>query len=186
MRCCGVCNMAWDSLKSDYRYRIPGSLIVEEYLLKNHNISVPEKRAGNVEGIIITGVPVHNIFNSDLSDYDDAKEYVRKTTGDGFIPHFYDGMKSTWQVLDFDDCWQRSDGLANSKTICIAGVISDTEFTVPANAVAFRDIQVLTAYILHKFKLPIASVKVAKECPEYIKSRWKEFKTGVKQQMKKM
>lgn len=178
--------MAWDGLRADFRYRIPGSLMIESYLLKDHGFTVPGKRPGVPQGITITGVPIHNIFDPKLADYDDAKEYIRKTSSDGFIPHIYDGMRSTWQILDFADCWQRANGTANDKTICIAAVISDSIFTIPGNEVAFRDIQVLTAYLLHEYKLPVSSVKVTRECPAYITSRWSEFKRGVKTQMKKL
>ena len=164
--------MTWDSLRADWRYRLPVALVVDSYLLKAHGFTVPGKRPGKPEGVTITGVPL-------LCQYDDAKEYVRNTTSDGFIPHFYDGMRATWQVLDLDDCWQWANGAVNDKTICIAAVISGN-LKCPENAVAFRDIQRLTAYILDKFKLPLSSVKVTKDCPKYITSRWTEFRKGVK------
>lgn len=165
--------MTWDSLRSDWRYRIPVQLVVDSYLLKTHGFTVPGKRSGKPEGVTITGVPL-------LHQYDDAKEYVRNTTSDGFIPHFYDGLRATWQVLDLDDCWQRADGTANDKTICIAAVISDSEFKFLENTVAFRDIQKITAYVLDKYGLTLANVKVSKDCPKYITTQWQEFKKGVR------
>lgn len=181
--------MAWGDLKPDTWYRLPGGLIIREYYLKNHEKTTPPKRPGAVQGITITTVPV-------LMKYDDSAEYIKQLTPDGFIPHIFDGMRDTWQILDLDCCWQRADGRANDKTICIAVICSSgtMPFRTPSGEFApversytpFHDAAKLTANLLHKNKLPLSSVKVTKDCSDFITTRWIQFKTEIKKQLARL
>lgn len=183
--------MAWGDLKCDCYYRLPGDLVILDYLLKNHGIDVPAKRSGAVQGITLASVPV--LYGQEKSD---SKEYVKQLTSTGFIPHFFDGYRGTWKVLDFDTCWQREDGRINDKTICIACIVSSGEmpFVTPKGLLAppsisytvFHNSARLTAYLMHKYKLDISTVKVTKGCSDFITSRWGEFKKEVRTQLKKL
>ena len=181
--------MAWGDLRFDSWYRLPGGLVIREYLLKNHGKSTPAKRSGAVQGITIATLPV-------LMKFDDSAEYIKRLTSDGFIPHIFDGMRDTWQILDFDCCWQREGGLINDKTICIAVVVSSGEMPfvtstgelapVERSFIPFHNAAKLTANLLHKYKLPLSSVKVTKSCSDFITSRWAQFKKEVNAQLKKL
>ena len=181
--------MAWGDLRFDSWYRLPGGLIIREYLLKNHGKSTPAKRYGAVQGITIATLPV-------LMKFDDSAEYIKRLTSDGFIPHIFDGMRDTWQILDFDCCWQREGGLINDKTICIAVVVSSGEMPfvtstgelapVERSYIPFHDAAKLTAYLLHKYKLDISTVKITKDCSDFVTSRWSQFKTEIKKQLARL
>lgn len=177
--------MAWGEIKSDCSRRIPVALRIDEYLYKNHGISVPPQRQETPKGITITAVPVYlyekGKTNADLT----AKQIVNRDPV-GLIPHYYCSISSTWQVLELDSCWQRSDGHANDKTICIAVTMTDGLVPWAFNLTPINAAARLTAYLLDKYKLSIQDVSITKNCPEFFTSRWKEFKQTVQTQLKKL
>ena len=177
--------MAWGELKFDLCRRIPVGLRLCEYYLKNHingKFPTPEKRSGELAGVTITAAPV-------MMKYDDAQEYTQKTVnGDySYIPHYYVCLRSAWQLIEDADCWIMRNGKNGEKTIAIAVVVSDN-VGIPEmyNSTAFLDAVRLTAYILHKNKLPASAITFSKDCPEYITSRAERFKIFVAGQYKKL
>lgn len=167
-------------------YRIPVGMIVSEYMLDQHNenrITLPDKRKGPITGVTIATVPV--MFKDD-----DAKEYIIKTLNGemgGFVPHYYDCIRSTWKILDDSSCWKRKNGTNNSSTICIAITVNDGVGTPGMfNFTPFQDAAKLSAYILYKNKLTPKNIKVTSDCAEFVTSRWKEFKLMVIDKFKKL
>ena len=177
--------MAWGDLKPDGIRRIPVALKLCEFFLKNHqnaNFPEPVNRTGDLAGVTITAVPV-------MMMYDDAREYVQKTISGSYeiIPHYYAGMRSTWQIIDDNCSWIMKNGKTGEKTIAVAAIISDN-IGIPMfyNKTAFQDAARLTAYILHVHKLPASAVTFSKDCPEFITSRRSEFAKLVSAQYKKL
>lgn len=177
--------MSWDRLKSDFIYKIPGvaGLPIDSYLLKNHAFDVPAKRMSKVEYIVIGGALI-------LRMDDDAKEYVRNVTPDGFLPHFFTGFRATWQILDLADCWQNENGKVYDNSICIAPItaVDETSLMIPLmySWTPLHDTAKLTAYLLKKYDLTIANIKVTNSCTGFMRSHWKDFIKEVKQAYKKI
>lgn len=174
--------MAWGELKFDKTYRIPVALRISEYMLADHGITVPARRSGAISAVTITGVPV-------LFKEDDSREYVTQIAKGEckLIPHYIASLRSTWRILG-DGCrWQDSSGNAHDDTIGIAAVVSDG-IGVPMmfNMTAFQDTAKLTAYILYQNKLPLSAVRVTRDCPEFITSRWKVFRQSVREWLTKL
>lgn len=178
--------MAWDSLKCDNLFRLTGIVppyYISEYLFKKHGISVPKARTKAIDYIVIAGALVpETTVNGDT-----AKEYVRNANTNGLIPHYYAGSRSTWQVLDLNDCWQMSNGMVNENSICIAPIIcSGLGGGDMYTFVALHDLARIISYLLKKYNLTEKNIKVTKECSPFIRQYWKELITEVRQYLKKL
>lgn len=177
--------MAWDSLRMDDRFRLTGIVppyYINEYLLKSHGYTVPGKRPGAVQYIVISGAPVPESHVSN----DTAKEHVRCIDTNGMLPHYVVGNPGTWQILGLEDSWQCSDGSVNDKSICIAPILcSGFGGGYMYTYVAIHDIAIISAYLLKKYKLTTKNIKVTKECSPFIREHWKDFITQTRQWMKK-
>lgn len=178
--------MPWDSLKMDNRFRLTGIVppfYINEYLLKKHGYTVPGKRTDSVKYLAIAGAPVPE---SKISD-DPAKEHIRNIDTDGLLPHYIVGSRGTWQILDLDDCWQRSGGIINEESVCIAPILcSGLSGGYMYTFAAIHDLAVIAAFLLKKYNLTVKDIKVTKECSPFIREHWKDLITQTRQQMKKV
>ena len=175
--------MAWEAIKATQYQRVPGGITIWDYLLKNHGYSVPCKRTGAPQGITITAVPVY-LYEKGKTTADLTARHIEALDREGLIPHYFVSISSIWQVLDTADCWQRSDGRANDKTLSIAITMTDGLVPWMYNLAPMDHAAMLTAYLLHKFRLSDKDIRITKKCPVFFTSRWKDFKQKVRTQMK--
>lgn len=182
-------------IKPDKYQRIPGGIGISEYLLKNHGYTVPGKRAAAPQGVTIAPVPVHlyeecnpTVKNNYIveNSADLATKNIEELTPGGLIPHFIVTRHSVWQLLDFDGCWQRSDGTSNGNTIGVGVTMDDGLISWQYKTVAVDHAAMLVAWLLKKYKLSEKSIYVNKDCPAFFTERWRSFKQSVVKQMKKI
>lgn len=187
--------MAWEAIKATQYQRVPGGITIWDYLLKNHGYSVPPARSENPKGITIVPVPVHLLEECNpktehgwvvTSSDDLATKNIEELDPNGLMPHFIVTRHSVWQLLDTRDCWRRSNGSVNDSTICIGITMDDGLLSLQYKTVAVNHAAMLTAYLLHKFRLSDKDIGITKNCPVFFTSRWKEFRQKVRKQMKKL
>ena len=187
--------MAWNTIKPDEGQKIPGGITIWRYLLKKHGYDVPPVRSGKVEGLTIMPVPVHTYEECDPktrfgwvveSSTDLTIKNIEELKADGQIPHYILTAYSTWQILDNDDCWQRSDGTSNGNTLGVALTMDDGLISGQYKNAAFNHSIMLVAYLLKTYKLTTKNIYITKDCPEFFTSRWREFKIAVQAQMKRL
>ena len=187
--------MSWGTIKPDENQRVPGGITISRYFLKNHGHPALKKRSENIQGITIMPIPVHLFeecnpktrFNWVVESSDDlAVKNIEELKSDGQIPHFIITQMSTWQILDFDECWQRSDGSLNGTTLGIAFTMDDGLLSWQYKITAIKHTAMLVAYLLKKYKLTTKNIYITKDCPVFFTSRWKEFKANVINQMKRL
>lgn len=177
--------MAWSGIKFDKYYRIPGGVGINEYFLKSHGYTVPGKRTENLQGITISSVPVY-LTETGEKGADLAIQNIKALNANGQLPHFIVTRHSVWQLLDMDDCWQRSDGRTNRNTICVAITMDDGLISWQYKITATDHAAMLVAYLLKKYRLPDSAIFITRECPEFFKDRWKDFKAKMLTQLKKL
>ena len=158
---------------------------MNEYFVKNHGHTVPCKRSEAPQGITIAAVPVY-LYEKGKTDADLTVKHIEKLDDSGLIPHYFISISSTWQVLDLADCWQRPDGTADNKTICIAITMTDAIVPPMFSLTPMHHAAMLTAYLLKKYKLTVNDVQAAENCPQFFKTRYKDFTLKIRSQVKKL
>ena len=176
--------MAWETIKPTQFQRVPGGIQIWDYLLKNHGYEVPPARMGALQGITLTFTPMYMYLYERSRPKDLTSRQIEYLDPNGLIAHYYITFDSIWQTLEDNSCWQKQDGKNNDKTIAIA--ISCADCIVPEmyKITPIHKAEMLTAYLLHKYKLSVNDIKVTKGSPQAF--MWKDFKQAVIKQMKKL
>lgn len=182
-------------IKPDKYQRIPGGIGISEYLLKNHGYTVPGRRSETPQGVTIVPLPVHffeecktTVTNGYIvsQSSDLAEKNIEELTPDGLIPHYIVTRHSNWQLLDLADSWQRCGGAVNSNTLCVGVTMDDNLTSWQYKLIATEHAAMLVAWLLKKYKLSEKSIYIARDCPEFFVSRWRDFRQAVSKQYKKV
>ena len=178
----------WGKNRLDSFQRLPIGITLQSYLFDNHpnEIELPAKRTGAIKNVVITSLPV-------LFTKEDSQAYIDKIIkgeNNGLLVHYICSMASDIHILDDSRCWIRK-GKVHDDSIAICAVIGGIGAEgvgVPTmfNMVAFQSAAKIAAYVMYKNKLTSDCLKRTTDCPEFMTSRWKEFKWIVNDQLKKL
>lgn len=176
--------MAWETIKPTQYQRVPGGIQIWDYLLKNHGYEVPPARTGAMQGITLTFTPMYMYLYERERPKDLTSRQIEHLDPHGLIANYYITFDSIWQTLEDNRCWQKQDGSVNDKTISIAMSTQDCIVPPMYREVPIQKAEMLTAYLLHKYKLSVKDIKVTKDAPQVFV--WKNFKQAVAKQLKKL
>ena len=191
-----------NNIEPDKYYHMNG-VLVNEYLIKDHNINdleLPAKRPYKLRGVTI-----HNTYT--LGKDDDGKWYSASTVNGnmgGVFVHYYVSDSGAWKNLPDDSMnWSCSDGVAyaggNAATIALEVIMNGQSGA--NNEAAMDNAARIAAYILYKNGLTAndlythsfwINTKIygmtgdhdylctannpRKKCPVYIIPQWDKFK----------
>lgn len=179
---------AWGKNRLDSYQRLPIGITMINYIFDDHptEITLPKKREGTIKNVVITAVPV-------LLTKEDSQAYIDKIIkgeNDGLLVHYICSMLSCMHILDDSRCWTRKGKVHDdSIAICaVVGGIGAEGIGIPTmfNMTAFQHTAKVAAYVMYKNKLTANCLKRTTDCPEFMTSRWKEFKWIVNDQLKKL
>jgi hypothetical protein len=176
--------MAWETIKPTQYQRVQGGINIWDYLLKNHGYEVPPIREEALQGITLTFTPMYMYLYEAKRPTDLTSRQIEHLDPKGLMAHYYITFDSIWQTLEDTRCWQKQNGEINDKTISIAMSTQDCLVPPMYKEVPLHMGEMLTAYLLHKYKLTVNNIKVTKDAPQVFV--WKDFKAAVTRQMKKL